>query len=80
MDTTKQSAGSPESGELGLHAQRSSWWFLTCPSNLGTGLRAGTMVKLPLLSERKDFKAVCGKLKLQARGTGGVDSASSGGI
>merc|ERR1712195_44031 len=35
-------------------------WVLTCPSNLGTGLRAGVM-------------------GLQARGTGGVDSASTGG-
>merc|ERR1712054_705023 len=54
-------------------------WILTCPSNLGTGLRAGTMVKLPLLSARPDFKELCGKLGLQARGTGGVDSASTGG-
>jgi len=29
-------------------------WVLTCPSNLGTGLRAGTMVKLPNLSGRPD--------------------------
>jgi len=54
-------------------------FVLTCPSNLGTGLRAGAMVKLPLLSARKDFKSVCGKLGLQARGCGGVDSASVGG-
>jgi creatine kinase len=54
-------------------------WVLTCPSNLGTGLRAGTMVKLPLLSEREDFKNIVTKLGLQARGTGGVDSASTGG-
>merc|ERR1719359_56725 len=54
-------------------------WVLTCPSNLGTGLRAGTMVKLNLLSARPDFKDLCGKLGLQARGTGGVDSASTGG-
>jgi len=54
-------------------------WILTCPSNLGTGLRAGTMVKLPLLSARSDFKAILGKMGLQARGTGGVDSASTGG-
>merc|ERR1712098_301118 len=54
-------------------------WVLTCPSNLGTGLRAGTMVKLPLFSARDDFKAILGKMGLQARGTGGVDSASSGG-
>jgi len=54
-------------------------WVLTCPSNLGTGLRAGTMVTLPKLSGRPDFKALCGKLGLQTRGTGGVDSTSSGG-
>jgi creatine kinase len=54
-------------------------WVLTCPSNLGTGLRAGTMVMLPKLSARDDFKALCGKMGLQIRGTSGVDSASSGG-
>jgi creatine kinase len=54
-------------------------WVLTCPSNLGTGLRAGTMVRLPKLSARKDFKGLLGKMGLQARGTGGVDSAATGG-
>jgi len=54
-------------------------WVLTCPSNLGTGLRAGTMVTLAKLSARDDFKKLLGKMQLQARGTGGVDSASSGG-
>merc|ERR1711907_135411 len=54
-------------------------WVLTCPSNLGTGLRAGTMVKLPKFSSRPDFKKFLGKMKLQARGTGGVDSANTGG-
>jgi len=39
-------------------------YILTCPSNLGTGLRAGCMVKLPLLSGRKDFRDICGKLGL----------------
>jgi creatine kinase len=39
-------------------------YILTCPSNLGTGLRAGCMVKLPLLSGRKDFREICGKLGL----------------
>ncbi len=42
-------------------------WILTCPSNLGTGLRAGCMVKVPLFSARPDFKAVCGKMGLQVR-------------
>merc|ERR1712164_209152 len=54
-------------------------YILTCPSNLGTGLRAGAMVKLPLLSARKDFKSVLKSMGLQARGTAGVDSASTGG-
>merc|ERR1711912_32148 len=54
-------------------------WVLTCPSNLGTGLRAGTMVKLPKLSSRPDWKELLGKMLLQARGTGGVDSANVGG-
>ena len=42
-------------------------WILTCPSNLGTGLRAGAMVKVPLFSAREDFKAVCKKMGLQVR-------------
>merc|ERR1712072_1099299 len=54
-------------------------WVLTCPSNLGTGLRAGTMVKLPNVSGRDDWKALCAAMGLQARGTGGVDSANVGG-
>merc|ERR1712050_686320 len=54
--------------------------ILTCPSNLGTGLRAGAMVKVPLVSARKDFKAILKSVKLQARGTAGVDSGSSGGV
>merc|ERR1712147_173986 len=54
-------------------------YILTCPSNLGTGLRAGCMVKVPLLSARADFKDTLKKMRLQARGTAGVDSASTGG-
>ena len=55
-------------------------YVLTCPSNLGTGLRASVLVKLPLLSARSDFKEVCRKMKLQVRGGAGVDSASCGGV
>ena len=36
-------------------------------------------MKVPLFSARSDFKQVCGKMGLQTRGTGGVDSASTGG-
>eukprot|EP01065_Artemidia_motanka_P045487 TRINITY_DN66_c0_g1_i1.p2 TRINITY_DN66_c0_g1~~TRINITY_DN66_c0_g1_i1.p2 ORF type:complete len:479 (+),score=219.77 TRINITY_DN66_c0_g1_i1:62-1438(+) len=61
-----------------MHNKRLGW-VLTCPSNLGTGLRAGTMVKLERLSKRSDWKNMLKKMGLQCRGTGGVDSASTGG-
>merc|ERR1712096_1830 len=37
------------------------------------------MVNLPQFSSRADFKGILGKMGLQARGTGGVDSSSTGG-
>merc|ERR1712042_275327 len=54
-------------------------FVLTCPSNLGTGVRAGVHVKVPHLSKRADFDALLGNLRLQKRGTGGVDTASTDG-
>ena len=45
-------------------------FILTCPSNLGTGLRAGVHVKLPLLSKDKRFDDILKTLTLQKRGTG----------
>ena len=54
-------------------------FVLTCPSNLGTGLRAGALAMVPQVSARADFKTLLGKMKLQARGMGGVDSDSVGG-
>uniref|UniRef100_H2ZCN9 creatine kinase n=1 Tax=Ciona savignyi TaxID=51511 RepID=H2ZCN9_CIOSA len=54
-------------------------YILTCPSNLGTGLRGGVHVKLPLLSNDKRFNSILESLRLQKRGTGGVDTASSDG-
>jgi len=55
-------------------------YVLTCPSNLGTGVRAGVHMKLEKLSEHSEFDALLGKLRLQKRGTGGVDCASEGGM
>jgi len=67
-----------ENGSDFMHNEHLGF-ILTCPSNLGTGLRAGCMVKVPHFSKREDFKARCGQLALQARGCAGVDSASTGG-
>ncbi|XP_036436015.1 creatine kinase, muscle a [Colossoma macropomum] len=55
-------------------------YILTCPSNLGTGLRGGVHVKLPKLSEHPKFEEILTRLRLQKRGTGGVDTASVGGV
>ena len=54
-------------------------YILTCPSNLGTGLRAGVHVKLPKLSQHANFEEILLTLRLQKRGTGGVDTASTDG-
>uniref|UniRef100_A0A672HCT2 creatine kinase n=1 Tax=Salarias fasciatus TaxID=181472 RepID=A0A672HCT2_SALFA len=50
-------------------------YVLTCPSNLGTGLHAGVHAKLPNMSEHAKFEEV-----LKNLGTGGVDTASVGGV
>jgi creatine kinase len=55
-------------------------YILTCPSNLGTGLRAGVHVKLPNVSKHPQFKKILTSMRLQSRGTGGVDTAAVGGI
>ncbi|XP_030045500.1 creatine kinase U-type, mitochondrial isoform X2 [Microcaecilia unicolor] len=55
-------------------------YILTCPSNLGTGLRAGVHIKLPLLSKDARFPKILENLRLQKRGTGGVDTAAVGSI
>jgi len=54
-------------------------YILTCPSNLGTGLRAGSMMLIPKLSAHPKFKSVVKAMGLQARGGRGVDSAAVGG-
>merc|ERR1712038_1337890 len=54
-------------------------YVLTCPSNLGTGLRAGVHVKLPKLCQDRRFAGILKALRLQKRGTGGVDTASTDG-
>merc|ERR1711904_91164 len=53
-------------------------YILTCPSNLGTGLRASMMVKLPLLGKQPNFVDICTKHALQPRGSAGVDSGFTG--
>ena len=45
-------------------------YVLTCPSQLGTGMRASFMIKIPLFAEREDFREVCRNMQLDVRGDG----------
>lgn len=55
-------------------------WLTFCPTNLGSTIRASVHIKLPKLSKRDDFKEICEKLNLQARGVHGEHSKSEGGV
>merc|ERR1711953_1497808 len=68
-----------EAGAEYMHSDHLGY-ILTCPSNLGTGVRAGVHMKLEKLSVHPEFDNLLGKLRLQKRGTGGVDTASEGGM
>merc|ERR1711871_204253 len=52
----------------------------SCPSNLGTGLRASVMIKLEKLNENVELlEKVCESFDLQPRGSAGEHSAAVGG-
>ena len=51
----------------------------TCPSNLGTGLRASVMIVLPQLNkDPKKLEEICAGFDLQPRGSSGEHSAAVG--
>ena len=69
--------------EAGVHyAFSPEWGYLTCcPTNTGTGLRAGVMLHLPglvLLEEIRPVIRGLGKLGLAVRGPGGEGSDADG--
>ena len=50
-------------------------YITSCPSNLGTGLRASVHIKLPKLGNRKEeFEAIAKKYYVQIRGAHGEHS------
>jgi len=55
-------------------------WLGTCPSNLGTGMRASVMILLPELAKDVErLESLCDQYDLQPRGSAGEHSASVGG-
>jgi len=55
-------------------------YLTSCPTNLGTAMRASVHVKLPKLSKTPDFKQITDGMKLSVRGVHGEHSESEGGI
>jgi protein-arginine kinase len=55
-------------------------YISSCPTNLGTAMRASFHMKLPHASQHPDFNETCAKLKLSIRGIHGEHSDSEGGV
>ena len=55
-------------------------YLASCPSNLGTAMRASFHMRLPKTSARPDFKEIAAKMGLSVRGVHGEHSESEGGI
>ena len=56
-------------------------YITSCPTNLGTAMRASVHIALPkLASDMEKFKAICDKHHLQIRGINGEHSKSEGGV
>ena len=56
-------------------------YITSCPTNLGTAMRASVHIKLPKLSQNSElFKSITDKFHLQIRGVHGEHSKSEGGV
>lgn len=64
--------------QLGFQHTQSHGYLSSCPTNLGTGMRASVHVKIPHASEHPDFQKICDEYHIQARGIHGEHSVSTG--
>jgi arginine kinase len=56
-------------------------YITSCPTNLGTALRASVHIKLPKLAQNwEQFEAIAAKYNVQIRGSKGEHSDTSDGI
>ncbi len=55
-------------------------YFSSCPTNLGTTMRASVHIRLPRLSKREDFFTLCNEMQLSVRGVHGEHSESEDGV
>ena len=64
--------------QLGFQHSQALGYLSSCPTNLGTGMRASVHVKIPNAYSHPDFKKICDEFHIQARGIHGEHSESSG--
>ncbi len=55
-------------------------YLASCPTNLGTSMRASVHIRLPNLSKTETLPRICEELRLSVRGTDGEHSDVRGGI
>ena len=55
-------------------------YLSSCPTNLGTAMRASVHIMLPRLGRRQDFLKLCDQMQLSVRGIHGEHSNSENGI
>ena len=61
-------------------AYHKKWGMMSsCPTNLGTGLRASVHIKIPKVSALKCFESLCKDMRIDIRGIHGEHSESSDG-
>jgi len=67
--------------QVGFSYSERLGYIASCPTNLGTSMRASVHIKLPNLGEdMPKFKAITDKYHLQIRGVNGEHSKSEGGV
>lgn len=65
---------------LGFQYSPNLGYLSSCPTNLGTGMRASVHIKIPNAAAHADFKKICDENDIQARGIHGEHSESAGGV
>ena len=64
--------------QLGFQCLPNLGYLTSCPTNLGTGMRASVHIKIPNAANQPNFQSVCDKYQIQPRGIHGEHSVSTG--
>ena len=64
--------------KLGFQCLPNLGYLTSCPTNLGTGMRASVHIRILKTSQLPEFKEICDKYQIQPRGIHGEHSESTG--